>query len=465
MAGVPGVGAEQAATLPFVFRASRTGAALAALLFAALLAAPGSPAAAGSVPAAMPDDGGVTPMPRKGSELASKRGIGRTELRRRLASALRSVGGASGAYVVDTDAPRKARLYALNGSRRLIPASNQKLFTTAAFLDRLGARGRLRTVLHRRGKLGPAGAVLRGDLMLVGDGDPAFGTSSFARGRGLPVTPISNLVKDVARSGVVRVTGDVRVDPHIFDGRRGVAATGWNAGPYLSPLSGLAFNSGFDGSGYSSNPAKTAGRALKRGLQRNGVKVKGGIGISNASARILAQEPMGFVRSPMARTLIAATNKPSNNFFAEMLLKRVAANPKKQGTTTRGARKVERFAKSAAEGVRAADGSGLGRSNEATPRQVTKLLIAMRRHSHSSAFRKSLPLAGREGTLAGRMRGTAAEGRCRAKTGTLSGVSALSGYCSAGRGTVAFSILMNGVDVNAARSAQDRMAAAIARYG
>jgi D-alanyl-D-alanine carboxypeptidase/D-alanyl-D-alanine-endopeptidase (penicillin-binding protein 4) len=62
------------------------------------------------------------------------------------------------------------------------------------------------------------------------------------------------------------------------------------------------------------------------------------------------------------------------------------------------------------------------------------------------------------------MNGTAAEGRCRAKTGTLIGVSALSGYCEAGHGRVAFSILMNSVDVNAARRAQDRMAALIARY-
>ena len=62
------------------------------------------------------------------------------------------------------------------------------------------------------------------------------------------------------------------------------------------------------------------------------------------------------------------------------------------------------------------------------------------------------------------MNGTAADGRCSTKTGTLIGASALSGYCHAGHGRVAFSILMNSVDVNAARAAQDRMAAAIARY-
>jgi serine-type D-Ala-D-Ala carboxypeptidase/endopeptidase (penicillin-binding protein 4) len=62
------------------------------------------------------------------------------------------------------------------------------------------------------------------------------------------------------------------------------------------------------------------------------------------------------------------------------------------------------------------------------------------------------------------MRGTAADGRCNAKTGTLSGVSTLSGYCSIGGGRVAFSILMNDVDATSARRAQDRMVAAIARY-
>jgi D-alanyl-D-alanine carboxypeptidase/D-alanyl-D-alanine-endopeptidase (penicillin-binding protein 4) len=62
------------------------------------------------------------------------------------------------------------------------------------------------------------------------------------------------------------------------------------------------------------------------------------------------------------------------------------------------------------------------------------------------------------------MNGTAAEGRCRAKTGTLIGVSTLSGYCRAGHGLVAFSILMNSVDIATAQRAQDKMAALIARY-
>jgi D-alanyl-D-alanine carboxypeptidase/D-alanyl-D-alanine-endopeptidase (penicillin-binding protein 4) len=84
----------------------------------------------------------------------------------------------------------------------------------------------------------------------------------------------------------------------------------------------------------------------------------------------------------------------------------------------------------------------------------------------AGAFEGSLPVAGRTGTLRRRMRATAAQDRCRAKTGTLVGVSALAGLCdTAGGGTVGFAFLMNGAGIYTARRAQDRMTAAIARLG
>ncbi len=410
------------------------------------------------------EDASPTPVAKRGSELAAKRSLSRGELRRRLRSAIRSAGGRAGAYVYDVDAVRDRLLYSSNGRDRFVPASNQKLFTTAAVLNRFGASGRLTTVIHERGDVGPGGHALDGDLVLVGAGDPAFATQTFAHRRNLPLTPISDLAKDVRRTGIRRIGDDIRVDASVFDRRRGTRATGGGASADLSPLSGLSFNSGFDGGHYARHPELEAGRALKDALRRNGVKVDGRVGRTNASRSMLAREPLAQVRSPKMSSLAAETNKPSNNFFAEMLLKRLAANQAHTGTTRRGARRAESFARSIAAGDDAVDGSGLGRGNHASPRQVAKLLAAMRKHSAASAFRSSLPLAGREGTLADRMRGTAAEGRCRAKTGTLSDVSALSGYCRAGRGTVAFSILMNNVNVYSARRAQDRMAAAIARY-
>lgn len=459
MTAVP---AARPSNLSAVLGARQRGPLVAALCAAGLMVpAPGAEAAA---PKRMYDDGGTTPVAKRGSELAAKRGLGREGLRRRLREGLRAAGGHSGAYVYDVDARRERRLYASNGKDRLIPASNQKLFTTAALLHRFRARGHLLTDLYARGETGPAGHALGGDVVLVGAGDPALATHTFARNHGLPLTPISNIAHDVRSAGIRRVNGDIRVDASVFDERRGVGATGWRAGPYLSPLSGLSFNSGYDGGSYARSPEKVAGRALKDALKRNGVRVTGRVRRGRARAPLLATDPIGRVRSPAIASLIAETNKPSNNFFAEMLLKRLAAEPDKTGTTRIGARKAERFARRVASGDQAVDGSGLGRGNRASPFQVGRLLVAMREHPGASAFRGSLPLAGREGTLRDRMRGTAAAGRCRAKTGTLSGVSALSGYCRAGKGTVAFSILMNGVDVYAARRAQDSMAAAIARY-
>jgi len=114
--------------------------------------------------------------------------------------------------------------------------------------------------------------------------------------------------------------------------------------------------------------------------------------------------------------------------------------------------------------VRMEDGSGLSVRNHASPRQVGKLLAAMNHQPDHRAYRQSLPLAGHEGTLAHRMNGSAADGRCRAKTGTLSGVSALSGYCHAGHGLVVFSMLFNSVDVTRAMNAEDKMASLIAQY-
>ncbi len=148
-----------------------------------------------------------------------------------------------------------------------------------------------------------------------------------------------------------------------------------------------------------------------------------------------------------------------------MLLKRLGAEDGSRGTRLGGAAEVERFAKSVGTDIQAVDGSGLSRRNSVSPREVVKLLAGVYRdETDAAAFRDSLPIAGREGTVADRMRGTAAEGNCATKTGTLDGVSALSGYCDAGGHTIAFSVFNNSVDVNAARNAQDRIAAAISRY-
>ncbi len=406
------------------------------------------------------DEGGVTPVARPGTPAASQKALSRSELRKTLDDAMGVAGGASGAFVFDIDANGDGALYGNDASERRVPASNEKLFTTAAFLAELGPNGHLKTRAYAQGKLtGTGDSVLKGDLVVVGDGDPAFGTARFARAHDQPVTRVATLAGNVAQAGIKRITGRVLADDTIFDRKR-------RAGPDLSPLSGLSFNNGIDEGGYAHDPELVAVRAMKTALRKRGVKVRGRVGRENLPDRVLETEPLADVASPRVAALIEETNVPSNNFFAEMLLKRLAVANGSQGSRRAGAAEVERFAHSIGTDIQAVDGSGLSRKNGVSPQEVTKLLVAMARdRENAEAFRNSLPIAGREGTVADRMRGTAAEGKCATKTGTLDGVSALSGYCDAGHGhTIAFSVLNNGVDIGAAHVTQDRVAAAVARY-
>ena len=378
-----------------------------------------------------------------------------------------SVGGASGAYVYDTDANSKRRIYSDSGSRSRTLASNSKLFTTAAYLERFGGGGRLETRVFERGRrAGGRERTLKGSLVLVGDGDPALAVSAFANARSLPLTTLNPLAKSVKEAGIRRIEGKIVADPTIFDGKGSVPMPGVNPDPGdLPTLSGLSFNRGTENGRYAPSPARNAGQELLSELKERGVKVTGGVKVDGVPERLFEREPLGAVRSPSARALAKQSNTPSDNFYAEMLLKRLGAGPSKQGTTARGASRAESFARQAGSGVNLVNGSGLARSNTSSPKNVAALLTHMRRDgSEKAAFFDSLAVAGKTGTLSGRMRNTAAEGRCHAKTGTIDGVSALSGYCRAGAGTVAFSILMNNVSISSAQRAQDAMAAAIARY-
>jgi D-alanyl-D-alanine carboxypeptidase/D-alanyl-D-alanine-endopeptidase (penicillin-binding protein 4) len=390
--------------------------------------------------------------------------ISRSRLHDGLSNQMRQAGGASGAWVMDVHARRNRVLFSWASRTRRVLASNTKLFTTGAMLDRFGANARLKTKVYAPRGNPRRGHTLKGSLVIVGAGDPALASAGFARRNDLPLTPLGNLAADIRRAGIKRITGAIRADDSVFDRRRGVPSSGVDASGELSPLSGLSYDSGFAGGHYAKNPELTAARTLKRRLRKLGVRVKRGTGRANLRRSVLRRPPLGKVSSPRVAKLIGETNKPSNNFFAEMLLKRLAARRGTVGTTRRGARKAERFARMLGGPLRMENGSGLSSANRASPRDVGHFLAAMSRRPDGRSFRRSLPLAAREGTLRRRMNGTAAEARCRAKTGTLIGVSALSGYCRAGHGLVAFSILMNSVDVTTAQRAQDKIAALIARY-
>jgi D-alanyl-D-alanine carboxypeptidase/D-alanyl-D-alanine-endopeptidase (penicillin-binding protein 4) len=426
------------------------------------------PASAGSGPPrggvqfrAGPDLAARTATAPPGSKRALRGGIGKSRLGREVGGLIDRAGSASGVWIADGESGDV--VFDRRDEDNRILASNTKLFTTATALDRLGHKARLRTTVVTGGEI--EDGVLRGNLFLVGDGDPALAGRSFGRRHGFSETPLGRLGRQVRTAGIRGVTGDLLADDTIFDRVRGVPDSNGRTSPYIGPLSGLSYNENRSGgSGFVSNPEKRTAEELHDGLRNRGVRVQGKVDLREAPGELLEGEPLAATRSAPLAELVEETNRPSNNFFAEMLLKRLDAADGDVGTTKGGTEEVEQFARQIGSDVNAADGSGLTRSNTASPEEVGKLLLAMRDHPAERAFKRSLPKAGKQGTLAGRMNGTAAEGRCRAKTGTISGVSALSGYCRAKGTTMAFSILMNGVNVTSARDLQDRIAALIARY-
>jgi D-alanyl-D-alanine carboxypeptidase/D-alanyl-D-alanine-endopeptidase (penicillin-binding protein 4) len=355
----------------------------------------------------------------------------------------------------------------LNPKKKRSLASNMKIFTTVTALGRLGPSFRMQTRVFVSGRVNDRG-VLKGDLYLRGGGDPSLGTTSFLRAfSGGAGSQINRLARMVRKAGIKRVTGRVYGDATVFDRLRGVADSGYSTSPWIGPLSGLSINAGYRNesfASFSSNPARLAAKTLALRLRANGVRIRTAVALRKVPGS--SNRPVARLRSPRMAWMAGVTNLNSNNFFAEMLLKYLGAAFRGQGTTAAGASVAQRYAnRSFGARVHPVDGSGLTISNRSSAFDLVKLLSQARTRSFGKAFYESLPVAGRSGTLADRMRGSAAEGRCRAKTGTLTGVSALSGYCFSRSGRrYAFSILMNGVySTDSARAAQDRIAAIIAR--
>jgi D-alanyl-D-alanine carboxypeptidase/D-alanyl-D-alanine-endopeptidase (penicillin-binding protein 4) len=374
-------------------------------------------------------------------------------------------GGASGLLVVDAES---GKTLCASGAKRPLPlASNMKMFTTATALAKLGPDYRIPTKVFRDGKIDARG-VLHGSLYLQGGGDPALGTPAFDAGYlGGLGTNILSLRPLIRAAGIRSITGRLYADDSIFDRLRGVADSGYATSYYIGPLSGLSFNAGFAGnsssSGFSSDPAKAAARKLVGSLRNAGITMPSGVALRTTPPNA---ERVAMIESAPLTELADLTNIYSNNFIAETLIKLLGAEYGGSGSTAAGAAVVEDFAGSMGSTVHAVDGSGLTRGNRAAPREVIDLLLGMRKQEVGDTFIQDLPLTGAEGTVDDRMRGNAANRRCRVKTGTLTGVSNLSGYCFNKSGKVmAFSILMGSVgSTGTAHLYQDRIAGMVASF-
>ena len=383
-------------------------------------------------------------------------------LTRSLNLGMTQAGVYSGTEVADLSIGRV--IYRHNADVPRLPASVNKLFTTSTLLARFGAGARLATSVLGVGHL--AGSTYDGSLYLRGGGDPTFGSAGFDyRAYGTGAT-VGQLVSGLRRAGIRRLNGAIVGDGSWFDSDRGTPATGNHPSIDVEgDLGGLTFNRGWanaTGSAYVSQPAVQAAQQLASALRGAGVALPRHLrvraGRAPAGATTLAR-----AASPTMATLVGLTNTPSDNFFAETLLKDLGARYGSGGRTAAGAALVRsEMAQSFGIHPYMNDGSGLSRADRTTPEQVVTLLSAQ---ANDAPFANSLAVAGRTGTLVDEMRGTVAQGRCRGKTGTLHDVSNLVGYCTARDGhTLAFAVMMNGVIPDAAHPIQNRMVQAIAGY-
>jgi len=185
-----------------------------------------------------------------------------------------------------------------------------------------------------------------------------------------------------------------------------------------------------------------------------------------AGAAVLARAPR------RVEELVRFALKTSDNVTAESLLKLLGLHASGQpGSGEAGSAAVRRYLEGeriATENLVLADGSGLSRYNLTSAETMTHTLRAMHRDPQLyRIFRESLPIAGKDGTLKGRMKGSCAEGNLRGKTGNMKGVSALSGYVNSADGEpLAFSIIIQNYAGSGwrARELQDRIAALLCGF-
>ncbi len=344
-------------------------------------------------------------------------------------------------------------IYAYHYRYRLRPASNAKIITAVTALDLLGPDYMYRTTLltdyepdsiyvptsdstvMRR-------VVLPGNLYVHGGFDPLLGAAD-----------VSELVDQLRKRGISEICGDVVLDYSMKDeNRRG---WGWCWDDNDPPLVSLLYN------GKDEFASVFFSRLAEVGIKIDG-RMMGDVTPDTAVVFYQKERPITEVLQTMM--------KASDNLYAESMFYQLAAQCGPRGVgRIEGAAMVDSLVERLGLDhtvYEFADGSGLSLYNYATP----ELLLTFLRYAYQEpdiyqALLPSLPVAGRDGTLAKRMRGTSAEGNVQAKTGTVTGVSTLSGYCTASNGhRLAFSIMNNGLRNSAqGRAFQDRVCVALTK--
>jgi serine-type D-Ala-D-Ala carboxypeptidase/endopeptidase (penicillin-binding protein 4) len=322
-------------------------------------------------------------------------------------------------------------LYADHTTLPVIPASNMKLVTAAALLDKLGPSYKFQTSLMATQK--PVGGVIHGNLYLVGGGDPVLRLPSDAPSDPGPehYSDFAALATELKSVGVRRVTGSVVGNDSRYDSLRTVP--GWPARyeqeEDVGPLSALDVDDGLAVAGGNVNeglpPAVQAAGILTNLMHSAGIHVGGTptAGQVPAGAKLVVK-----LVSPPLSEILGVVLRASDDTAMELMTKELGLRVRGVGSTAAGTAAVR--ADLAADGLPLkgfvnADGSGLSRSDRVT---CALLVALLERAGPNGLLVKDLPVAGRTGTLVGELNGAATAGRIYAKTGTLDYVKALSGW-------------------------------------
>ncbi len=424
-------------------------------------------------------------------------------------------------------------IYERNSMKMFMPASNVKLYTTAAALCLLGPAYRYETDFVTNGQVDQG--ILHGDLIIKGSGDPTWDERFRADSYDSIMVHFVDLIR---AQGITEINGDIIGDDNVFDDL--ILGAGWmwddERDSSSAQLSGLSFRRNYidfkltpDSSNIGSpviieafpktsyvnlrndlitvngetdsewsygrdratndcwfegvystrigvkerfltihNPTLFTVHVLKERLMERGIMVNGNpVDADDLTDSIDYEQTkklFTFVSNPLS-DIIIKTNQPSQNFIAETLLKTLGKEFGVEGSANEGVKVQMALFDSLgmdAENLYLRDGSGLSRYDLVSPNNSTSLLQMMWDHEFQSYYLESLPLAGVLGSIDTRMIGTSAEGNVRAKTGTMTNVSSLSGYTWTQSGEpIIFSIMVNNyiIPTSKVRHVQDRIVA------
>ena len=340
------------------------------------------------------------------------------------------------------DLTADSALFTYNHRQLMRPASCMKLVTAITALDQLGANYDYQTRIYMTGNVNYS--TLEGNIYCVGGFDPT-----------LTIDDVAVLANCVSRLGIDSIHGLIVADRTMKEALD--YGEGWcwdDENPMLNALSiGRKYN-------FIETFAEEVARA---GINLERVQLTEGRVPQNAQLIATFRHNISQILDRMM--------KKSDNFYAESMFYQTAASARKGLARARDARDItKRLIARLGLGdnpYKIADGSGLSLYNYVS----TELLCTLLRHAWRSpsiqdALLPSLPIAGVDGTLKDRMKKTSAQGNVRAKTGTVTGISSLAGYCTAANGhQLCFAIINQGIMRAAAGKAfQDRVCKVLCDY-